>query len=116
MGCQPGGNSIYLGASITYHLVETGRIFEAVSYFNQRAFFVILGGSDVVQLGCQFLYVASEMLYCLQPVPKVAKKGKRFLKFLFKPGKKTKNNGLKRLFNRYKYTAQQHQSTGFYQR
>mgnify|MGYP001359321980 FL=1 len=81
-GMSPGGNSIYLGASITYHLVETGRIFEAVSYFNQRAFFVILGGSDVVQFGCQFLYVATEMLYCLQPVPKVAKKGKRFLTFL----------------------------------
>ena len=61
---------------LTYHLVEPGRIFEAVSYFNQLPFFVILGGSDVVQLGCQFLYVATKMLYCLQPVPKVTKKEK----------------------------------------
>ena len=72
---------------LTYHLVEPGRIFEAVSYFNQLPFFVILGGSDVVQLGCQFLYVATEMLYCLQPVPKVTKKEKGFKKFLKRPAK-----------------------------
>ena len=58
-----------------------------VSYFNQLPFFVILGGSDVVQLGCQFLYVATKMLYCLQPVPKVTKKEKGFKKFLKRPAK-----------------------------
>ena len=66
----------------TYHLVEPGRILQAVSYFNQRAFFVILVGSDVAQFDCQFLYVGTKMVYCFQPVSKVTKNKKVRIPFI----------------------------------
>ena len=77
----------------TYHLVEPGRILQAVSYFNQRAFFVILVGSDVVQFDCQFLYVGSKMVYCFQPVSKVTKNKKKTLNSFYKVKQERGDNG-----------------------
>ena len=80
---------------ITYHLVEARGVLETVSDIHQRTFFVILMGSDVVQLDCQFLYVGPKMFYCFQSVPKVTKYEKVRIPFI-SPARKGDNGSFVR--------------------
>ena len=58
----------------SHHFVETRRVFQAISDFDEGTFFVVLLCSDVVELERQVLNVGTKVFYCLQAIGEVTGK------------------------------------------